>query len=51
MPASVESHLMFSMPSVVRAELISPKLSENTEPKTIAIATIEVTLGTKYATR
>ena len=51
MPQERESHGIESAPSAVSAELTRPKVSEKTEPKTIAIATIEVTLGRKNATR
>ncbi len=51
MPHSVDSHATVGSPSAVSAELTMPKLSENTEPKTMAIATMLVTLGMKKATR
>jgi hypothetical protein len=51
MPQGLDSHGTASRPSAVSAEFTSPKVSEKTEPNTIAIATIEVTFGRKNATR
>ncbi|MEY9990421.1 hypothetical protein ABIE67_002453 [Streptomyces sp. V4I8] len=50
MPHSEDSQPIPSKPNARSAELARPAWA-NTEPKTTVIATIEVTLGMKYATR
>ena len=47
MPHGVFSQATWSMPTAWSSALTRPKLVEKTEPKTIAIATTEVTFGRK----
>ena len=49
-PHSEDSQPTPSIPTTLSAELASPVWAK-TEPKTTVMATIEVTLGMKYATR
>ncbi len=51
MPHGVFSQAIWSIPTDCRTAFITPLLVEKIEPKTIAMATTEVTFGRKYATR